>query len=96
MQTSPLVYLRACTLIQYQWTNKFAKLQISESTKQLNFSSNSRLSSIFQGDIEFQESQNASLVVHASAEDDDMKRIRVEYDLLQEGAIVDIQVVSYQ
>lgn len=48
----------------------------------------------FQGDIEFQESQNTSLKVHVSGEDRDFERIRIEYDVLHEEDIVDIQVVS--
>ena len=48
----------------------------------------------FQGDIEFQESENASLLVHISARDEETGRVKVEYNLLDGGTIVDIQVVS--
>ncbi|KAJ7385351.1 hypothetical protein OS493_016428 [Desmophyllum pertusum] len=44
------------------------------------------------GDIEFQESENASLLVHISARDEETGRVKVEYNLLDGGTIVDIQV----
>lgn len=56
------------------------------------------LSQIFQGDVEFKESRNASLLVHISAQEEEFERVKVEYNLLDhvDGvSIVDIQVVSY-
>lgn len=53
------------------------------------------ISQIFQGDIEFKESENASLSVHISAQEEEFERVKVEYNLLNEASIVDIQVVSY-
>lgn len=53
------------------------------------------ISQIFQGDIEFKESKNASLLVHISAQEEEFERVKVEYDLLDGASIVDIQVVSY-
>ncbi|KAJ7351707.1 hypothetical protein OS493_035967 [Desmophyllum pertusum] len=44
------------------------------------------------GDIEFQESGNASLLVHISARDEEMERVKIEYNLLAGETIVDIQV----
>lgn len=53
------------------------------------------LSQIFQGDIEFKERRNASLLVHISAQGEESERVKVEYNLLDGASIVDIQVVSY-
>ena len=53
------------------------------------------LSQIFQGDVEFKESRNASLLVHISAQEKELERVKVEYNLLDRASIVDIQVVSY-
>ena len=50
---------------------------------------------MFQGDIEFREGKNASLLVHISAQEEEFERIKVEYNLLDGASIVDIQVVSY-
>ncbi|KAL9986471.1 hypothetical protein ACROYT_G000626 [Oculina patagonica] len=44
------------------------------------------------GDIEFQESENASLSVHISGQEKELERIKVEYNLLDGGTLVDIQV----
>ncbi|CAH3187354.1 unnamed protein product, partial [Porites evermanni] len=44
------------------------------------------------GDVVFQESENASLLVHVSANDEEVERVKVEYNLVNEGSIVDIQV----
>ena len=52
-------------------------------------------SPIFQGDIEFKESKNASLSVHISAQEEEFERVKVEYSLLDGASIVNIQVVSY-
>jgi len=42
----------------------------------------------------FQENENASLMVYIAANDEEMERVKVEYNLVDEGSIVDIQVVS--
>lgn len=52
------------------------------------------ISHMFQGDIEFKESENASLSVHISAQEEEFERVKVEYDLIDGASIVDIQVVS--
>ena len=49
----------------------------------------------FQGDVVFQESENASLLVYVSANDEEVERVKVEYNLVNEGSIVDIQVVRH-
>lgn len=50
---------------------------------------------MFQGDIEFKESENASLSVHVSAQEEEFERVKVEYNLLDGASTVDIQVVSW-
>lgn len=50
---------------------------------------------MFQGDIEFKASENASLSVHVSAQEEEFDRVNVEYNLLDGASIVDIQVVSW-
>ena len=52
------------------------------------------ISQIFQGDIEFKESENASLSVHISAQEKELERVKVEYNFVDGASIVDIQVVS--
>ena len=42
----------------------------------------------------FQDNETASLLVHVSANDDEMERVNVVYNLLDSGDIVDIQLVS--
>ena len=49
----------------------------------------------FQGDVVFRESRNASLLVHVSANDQEIHQVKVEYKLLDEGSFVDIQVVCH-
>lgn len=49
----------------------------------------------FQGDVVFQESENASLLVYVSANDEEVERVKVEYNLVNEGSIVDVQVVRH-
>lgn len=49
----------------------------------------------FQGDVVFQESENASLLVYVSAKNEEVERVKVEYNLVDEGSIVDIQVVRH-
>ena len=44
--------------------------------------------------MEFQKSENASLLVHMTADDKEMERTVVEYSLIDGRSIVDIQVVS--
>ncbi|PFX31810.1 Nidogen-2 [Stylophora pistillata] len=45
-----------------------------------------------EGDIEFQDSQNASLEIYVSGEDKDLERLRIQYDVLHKEDIVNIQV----
>lgn len=45
--------------------------------------------------MEFQESENASLLVYVSANDEEVERVKVEYNLVNEGSIVDVQVVRH-
>lgn len=49
----------------------------------------------FQGDVVFQESENASLLVYVSANEEEVERVKVEYNLINEGSIVDVQVVRH-